>query len=128
MSGRDRNVTLLLCLEPSSAARSGSACRAHCVAPVIAHAPQRLPLLFFAEHRFETFVKPSPFAAPHRSTDGVAQPGGSKPCETDGGNETAILLRSGSQTFIRSPLSCCAGVADFAGLCRNLPSHLVELV
>jgi hypothetical protein len=31
------------------------------------------------------------------------------------------LLHGGSQTFIRSPLSCCAGVADFAGLCRILP-------
>ena len=49
--GRDRNVTLRPCLEPRTAARSGSECRAHLVAPVTAHAPHRLPFLFFVEHR-----------------------------------------------------------------------------
>ena len=52
-SDRDRNVTLPPCLEPISAVRAGSECRAHCVAPVTAHAPHRLPFLFFAEHRLD---------------------------------------------------------------------------
>ncbi len=58
-SGGDGNVTLRPCLEPISAARSGSECRAHCVAPVTAHAPHRLPFLFFAEHRWD-IVQPLP--------------------------------------------------------------------
>src|SRR5208282_50039 len=49
----DGAVTLRPRLEPISAARSGSECRAHCVAPVTAHAPQRLPFLFVAEHRLD---------------------------------------------------------------------------
>jgi hypothetical protein len=48
-----RAFSLLPCFAPSSAARLGSACRAHCVAPVTAQAPQRLPFLFFAEHRLD---------------------------------------------------------------------------
>jgi hypothetical protein len=34
----------------------------------------------------------------------------------------------GSHTFIRGPLSCCAGVADFAGLCRDLQEEGLYLV
>jgi hypothetical protein len=32
-----------------------------------------------------------------------------------------------TQRFLRVP-SCCAWVADFAGLCRTLPSYLVEVL
>jgi hypothetical protein len=40
----------------------------------------------------------------------------------------AVTMHSGSQTFIRSPLSCCAGVADFAGLCRILPREVLDFL
>ncbi len=54
-----RDVTLRLCLDPSSAARLGSECRAHLDAPVTAQAPQCLPLLFFAEHRLDMLRTPA---------------------------------------------------------------------
>src|SRR5271165_6280080 len=53
VEGRDGIVTLCPCLDPIFADSSGSAWRAHCFAPVRAHAPHLLPMLFFAEHLWD---------------------------------------------------------------------------
>ena len=58
-SGRYRSVTLRPCLEPSSAARWGSECRAHSVLPLTAHALHHAPFLFFAEHCLDIVQTPA---------------------------------------------------------------------
>src|ERR1035438_5848466 len=66
VAGNDGIVTLRPCLDPIVAARSGSACSPHSFAPVRAHAPHLLPLLFFAEHLRDIQLLLRRFLPPNR--------------------------------------------------------------
>src|SRR5947209_19486167 len=52
------------------------------------------------------------------------------PCRTSTRSAMSHTLSSRELTssFIRGLPSCCAGVADFAGVCRDLPREEVYLV